>query len=110
MASVSLCSWMGGLTSYRYLSGVVSCFPGLLDRPAWRHFGRVPTVHLFPGHLRNCPPIGVGLTLGLSPIGTTCANPRPIGASRVLTTVRYRVGYPMLGDVSSVWRLECGKV
>ena len=103
MASVSLCSWMGGLTSYRYLSGVVSCFPGLLDRPAWRHFGRVPTVHLFPGHLRNCPPIGVGLTLGLSPIGTTCA-------SRVLTTVRYRVGYPMLGDGSSVWRLECGNV
>ena len=40
----------------------------------------------------------------------TCANPRPIGASRVFTTVRYGVDYPMLDDGSSLRQLECRDV
>ena len=39
---------------------------GLCIWPPSRHFSRVPIVHLFPGYLRNCPPIGLGLALLVS--------------------------------------------
>ena len=50
---------------------------------------RSPEVDLFLGYERDCPPIGVGLTLDLPPIGTMCANPLPIDAVQVLMKVRH---------------------